>query len=467
MTMDSSTLTHVAAIVVGVLVTLAIKSAFQSQNEVPAAIAPAGGAGANKKKKKKKKKGGGGGDTASSDPAPAPQKEAAKVEINDRSIKALEPDANGGGGAAATHGKGKKKKNKANKGDQANTAAAASQPAATPATNGSSGNNAAAKKNDDPPFIVPPEELVWQPAPKQQEEEWGVVGKNNKKKNRAQKPKVAKPAAGANGASSNPTVATDSVVVDAKKIGVIIGPKGATMKGIEEATGCKLDINAPSKDDPPPKNNKPQKATVVLSGDKESMAKAKKAVLELANKGYASILQSDGFGEYSIAVHPRYLSEIVGPGGQTIKAIQSALDVKLTIPSTEWKPNAVQVGPVKMAKVGIAGSKDNARQAKAVIQSLMKYHHHEITHPGMVHEQVHVPQEFFHCVIGTRGSEIKHIRGNFKVDMYMPNSDSMIDDVLVVGKQANVDRAITYIQTLIDRDTENRERKYHDEYYGE
>ena len=115
--------------------------------------------------------------------------------------------------------------------------------------------------------------------------------------------------------------------------------------------------------------------------------------------------------------------------------------------------------------MGIAGSKENAKQAKAVIQELLQWHHHEVTHPGMIHEQVHVPQEFFHCVIGPRGSEIKHIRGNFKVDIYMPNQDSVTENVIVVGKQTNVDKAISYIQTLMDRDTVQREKKYNDEYY--
>ena len=301
--------------------------------------------------------------------------------------------------------------------------------------------------------------------PKPKEEEWIVEGPKNKKKTRSQKVKAA-PSTTTNPNTPAPPPSTESVTVDAKKIGIIIGPKGATMKAIEEATGCKLDVNAPAKDGPPTKG--PQKATVVLSGgaDRDAIAKAKKAINELATKGYATLLQSDStFGEFSITVHPRYLSEIVGPGGRTIQALQSALDVKITIPSTDWKPNTIQVGQVKLCKVGIAGAKDNSKQAKQVIQSLMKYHHHEITHPGLVHESVYVEPEFFHCIIGPRGSEIKHIKGNFKVEVYMPNEDSETEDVLVVGKQVNVDRAIAHISKLIDRDSERREKKYNDEYY--
>jgi len=317
------------------------------------------------------------------------------------------------------------------------------------------------------------------PPQQAKEEEW--VTEEPKKKKKGNRPKPAKPAAPAAGAaaSSNPSAPaaaaapapapaavnlTESISIDAKKVGIVIGPKGATMMAIQEATGCKLDINAPSKDE----KNPGTKAGVVISGpDKDSVIKAKKAVQELATKGYAKLLQSDNFGEFSISVHPRFLSEIVGPKGQTIQALQKTLDVKISIPSTEWKPNAVQVGHVKPALVGIAGSKESAKTCKEAIKDLMLYHHHEITHPGMIHEEVYVPSEFFHCVIGPRGSEVKHIRGNYKVDVYMPGKEGdSTENVIVVGRKANVDKAIAYIQLLMDRDVESREKKYSDEYYG-
>lgn len=256
------------------------------------------------------------------------------------------------------------------------------------------------------------------------------------------------------------------------------------MMAIQEATGCKLDINAPSKDDmakaantgprfltaagaKQPTKGGPTATVVVSGGDLTGRQTAKKAITELANKGYATLLQGEDFTENSISVHPRFLSEIVGPGGRTIKALQETLSVKVTIPPTDWKPNQVQTGQVKLAKVGIAGPKDAIKETKEVIRSLMKWHHHEVTHPGLIHEEVHVPQEFYHCVIGPRGSEIKHIRGNFKVDVYLPKDDTPDqENTIVVGRQTDVERAIAYIGVLMERDSEQRERKYNDEFYG-
>lgn len=478
MELDSQALTHVAAIAVGVLVTLVLVGAFSSNSsktkEAPATTTTATSNGdastglSKNQKKKKKKKAKGGAAAAEAEKPKEPTTNGAKANGTKAVAKAAvtpkeeepedssdeEPAPKPVEKPAPSKNKKKKKNKKPANGN------------AKPATNGTANGDNGKKENEakaanTAPVVIPPEEPAWQPTPVV-EEEWNDVPVSKKKK----RPKAPKPAAAA--PASAPVAAptsTDTVAVDAKKIGIIIGPKGATMISIQEATGCTLDINAPDKDAKPGTG---AKATVAIAGpDKESCTKAKQAIQELATKGYARLLQADGFGEFSIQVHPRVLSEIVGPGGKCIQALQKTLDVKITIPSTDWKPGKVQVGKATMCQVGIAGSKENSKLCKEAIKQIMEYHHSEITHPGMIHEEVYVPQEFFHCVIGPRGSEIKHIKGNYKVDMYMPNADSNTENVIVVGKQSNVDKAISYIQLLMDRDSEQRAQKYSDEYHGE
>jgi len=275
-----------------------------------------------------------------------------------------------------------------------------------------------------------------------------------------------------------------TVTIDASRVGIIIGPKGATMNAIQEKTGTKLDVNAPKLEEKAAsggsqfrpvvggKSKSTAKATVVVSdGTTEGQKAAKKAILELADRGYATLLQAEGFGESSISVHPRFLSEVVGAGGKIIKAIQSELDVKLTIPKTEWTPKTLQIGNIAPSvRVGIAGDiPANVKKAKQVIKDICAYHHHDVTHPGFVHQEVFVPHEFFHCVIGTRGSEIKHIRGNYNVDVYMPSNESwcVTENVICVGKANDVEKAISYIKLLMDRDSELREQKYSDDAFGD
>lgn len=483
--MDSSTLTHVAAILVGVLLTSFLlggggkQSAKESEPSAANASASSNNKASNKKKKKKNKTNKGESETqpaAKEEPAPAPT--PAPAEGGGKKKKKSK------GGAAATTSSTSTNGNAAKEnGSKENQQQKQEKEQTKKDTNGSA---AAAKPKKQQQQQVPP-----QPMPKQEEEEWITQPVKGKRTKKPKAPKPAAPAAVAaaapvpvGAAAAGPTATgatpaapaapaapshTESVTVDAKKVGIIIGPKGATMKAIEEAAGCKLDVNAPAKDETLSMTKRMQgqqtTATVVISADdKESAKKAKKAIQELATKGYATLLQPDNFGEYSISVHPRSLSEIVGPGGNTIKALQSTLDVKINIPPTDYNPKAIGQ-QVQMAKVGIAGSKDNAKQCKEAIQQLMQYHHHEITHPGFIHEETYIPTEFYHCIIGPRGSEIKHIKGNFKVEVYMPNDESTTENVLVVGRQSNVERAINYMQKLIDRDTEQREKKYADEFY--
>mmetsp|Transcript_14759 Transcript_14759/g.16911 ORF Transcript_14759/g.16911 Transcript_14759/m.16911 type:complete len:458 (-) Transcript_14759:253-1626(-) len=454
-------LTHVAAILLGVILTLFVAKSFQKSSDASVitttnAAAPQTVSRSTLRKRKKKKVKVA---AINSDGLTEPELGEETPKTKELGQQQNKPEEN----AENTVTKKKKKKKKSS------SAKALSETINEEKKLESTGKETVASRAamSSQKSLVQQEQPIYneRPKPKQKknivvekEEAWGIVAGPKKRKPKQKKPMQI------TSALSVPA-ASESITVDVKKIGIIIGPKGSTMMALEEKTGCKLDINAPSRDDSQSKTSQPQKAGIILSGDKEGMAMAKKAILELASKGYATILQDENFGEFGAMIHPRYLSEIVGPGGKTIQALQSALDVKLTIPSTDWKPNAPQTGQVKLCKVGIAGSKENSKQAKVVIQSLIKYHHHEITHPGLIHEIVHIPQEFFHCVIGQRGNEIRHIRGNFKVEIFMPNADSYTEDITIVGKQTNVDRAISYIHTLMDRDAEQRELKYNDESY--
>ena len=53
---------------------------------------------------------------------------------------------------------------------------------------------------------------------------------------------------------------------------------------------------------------------------------------------------------------------------------------------------------------------------------------------------------------------------DYKVDVYMPTSDQ--ENALVVGHEDNVAKAIGYIHRLMERNAEQRARKYSDEVYG-
>jgi hypothetical protein len=99
-----------------------------------------------------------------------------------------------------------------------------------------------------------------------------------------------------------PVVVVDSVTaqltVEAKKIGLLIGPKGVTKIGIQDATGATINIT----------NDRESTAPVVITveGPKAGVEKAVIALNELLTKGYTTLLTPENFVEGSVTVHPKY-----------------------------------------------------------------------------------------------------------------------------------------------------------------
>jgi FtsZ-interacting cell division protein ZipA len=144
-------------------------------------------------------------------------------------------------------------------------------------------------------------------APAPAVDDWAVV--EDKKKAKPKKSKA--PEAPVQAASASSTTAstvavaapaptdhtTSQVVVDAKKLGNIVGPKGVTLKALQELTSTQ--INMPKGD----KDSSAANATVVVIGPAEGVAKATSAITDLCTKGYSLLLEADDFQESNITVN--------------------------------------------------------------------------------------------------------------------------------------------------------------------
>jgi hypothetical protein len=71
--------------------------------------------------------------------------------------------------------------------------------------------------------------------------------------------------------------------------------------------------------------------SVSITGpDPMAVKAAEKLVLEMCSKGYSAGLDDKGdFKEAVVEVHPRYLPDIVGSGGNTVKALRDACGVRV------------------------------------------------------------------------------------------------------------------------------------------
>ncbi|CAE7660075.1 SCP160, partial [Symbiodinium microadriaticum] len=261
---------------------------------------------------------------------------------------------------------------------------------------------------------------------------WEVV--TDKRKLKTKKTKDAKSpatdvaAVSTEGAPTAVDQSTGTLKVEAKKVGVLIGPKGATMHAIQDATDTKITMPKTDRDSTAP-------ATVSVVGTVEGVAKAISIMRELCNKGYSASLEGEGFQEF--------LPDIIGKNGTSIRALQDKLSVRVSIP-----PNAGKDGKTNV-RIGLAGERDNIAQAKEVIREIMTYFHSPLLHPGIVHTGLALPTRMYNQIIGAKGSEIRHIQNNFKVSVHIPNAESALQEVLVVGEKSGVDSAVRYIEKIV------------------
>jgi len=220
-----------------------------------------------------------------------------------------------------------------------------------------------------------------------------------------------------------------TITVPEKKIGIVIGPAGSTIKTIQEKTKVtRIDTAG---------------GIFTITGNGSAVAEAEAAIKELITKGFCSLLYED-FSENFIAVHPSYFPDLIGKGGVIIQKIKKELKVEVGIPQgTEGAK------PDKKFKVTLAGSAKQVEQAKEVINNIMMYGHDEITHPGVTHEELEVESWKYSFLIGKGGSELKHIQKNWDVKVNIPRPQSANQNVLIVGDPANVARAKTYVEKVL------------------
>ncbi len=236
---------------------------------------------------------------------------------------------------------------------------------------------------------------------------------------------------------------THELTVDSKKVGLLIGPKGVTKTGIQNATATTIQMPKTDKDAPA------GPVSISVTGPELGVKKAVQALNELITKGYCALLAPEDFQESYVAVHPKYLKDIIGKSGSVVKALSSHTGVKITIPDNIKAPGPD--GKVSKIKIGLTGQREKVSLARALIKDLTKYYHTTVTHPGLVHAELEIPANYFNYIIGAKGSEIKNIQGTHKVSVYIPDADSANPNVIVVGEPENVIAAQSHIEKLITR----------------
>jgi len=229
------------------------------------------------------------------------------------------------------------------------------------------------------------------------------------------------------------------VKVPEDKVAIIIGTKGGTINMIKEKTDVK-NINL-------------EGGILRIEGKPEAVAQAEAAVQELLTRGYTS-LAYENFKSDTLKVNTSALPDIIGKEGKIIIAIKDTLKVDISMPKHSGPPGS---GP-KRTMVTIAGKAENVEKAKEVVNDIVMYYHHEITHPGEVHEELEIEEWNYRFIIGKAGSELRHIEKNYKVRVRIPREDTPNKNVVVVGEKRNVERGRDYIYNALEKANEPKGR---------
>ena len=262
------------------------------------------------------------------------------------------------------------------------------------------------------------------------------------------------------GADGAPAVAKveGKVQVASNKLGRVIGSGGETINAIRSGSGCDIELPDRDRDD----KNAPATVTINVSGPSaDAVAACKKAIKDVTTKGYCEFTVGDDFEEGSVMVPPQYFSELIGAGGRVIRCIQEKVGARLNIPNFDRKKGKngdadSKPKREKPMRVGITGTKAAVAAAKEIVREIMRNYHHEVTHPGVSHADVDVPEKFLNILIGPKGSNIKHIQNNWKVRVNIPNELSANRCVVIVGAAANCAAAKQYVLKMMEQSQEKK-----------
>eukprot|EP00928_Gymnodinium_smaydae_P009877 TRINITY_DN136_c0_g2_i1.p1 TRINITY_DN136_c0_g2~~TRINITY_DN136_c0_g2_i1.p1 ORF type:complete len:573 (+),score=219.31 TRINITY_DN136_c0_g2_i1:70-1788(+) len=237
-----------------------------------------------------------------------------------------------------------------------------------------------------------------------------------------------------------------SIKVPEGAVGRIIGPKGATLELIKEKCGVnKIDTA--------------MGMATILGDTDEACAKAEAAIKELIEKGYMSIAYENLKEDKTVVMSPD-LPDIIGKKGSIISKIKEELSVEIDIPRQKEADEKDKAPKVTKVEIKVAGEADKVEQAKEVINSIVMYGHHEITHPGMAHKEIEAEEHQYRYIIGRAGSEMRHIQNSYRVAVRIPRDYSKNKKVVVVGEQLDVDRAVAYIEKAIgNAENEQKDRE--------
>eukprot|EP01033_Poteriospumella_lacustris_P016447 gene16447-gene17253 len=242
-----------------------------------------------------------------------------------------------------------------------------------------------------------------------------------------------------------PRKPSKSLPISRGQLGKLIGPKGSTIKKFEEHFSVQIS-------QPPSEPGAPESAQTKVAVEGEDRDQVQNAVTAIRQFLITNIAPwSDHvLVTESVEVPKRSVRDIMGDQGRVKAVIGKHSRTQIVVPMVnDNDANGT-------ATIKIAGAKaEDVSKAKDIIDEIVLFHCHPLTHPDLTYMQMDVPQKYHGRILGPRGAHAARLELEHKVRIYMPTQQQ--PNLVVVGdNEDNIVRCMDAIEDVMD-DTDKKD----------
>jgi len=216
-------------------------------------------------------------------------------------------------------------------------------------------------------------------------------------------------------------------------VGKLIGRRGETIRMMQQQTGCKIQVDHLSK-------GAAEREITVVGSTEEKVKSAKATILAIDEDETSTMVECP----------PSMVGKVIGRGGETIRALQSASDAKISV-NQDFPPDVAR-------EITITGSAQSVERAAQMVREVIN------AEPGAAQmviqricqtegigntEVVLAPKSIIGRIIGRGGETIKNIQKQSRAALQIDQSGDPCQ-ITVSGQPAAVEAAKECINAIVN-----------------
>ncbi|EPS41164.1 hypothetical protein H072_4956 [Dactylellina haptotyla CBS 200.50] len=229
----------------------------------------------------------------------------------------------------------------------------------------------------------------------------------------------------------------DKIMIPVSTRKHIIGPKGATIQGITQRTGCRVQIPQVEETEvvEDPFAEEEQMVEVALEGDVDGIKMAKAEIQQIVGQKTSHINVKLPFAAFP----GQFFPFLAGPHNANINEMEEGKDLKIRIPlyHTSESSKTFSEPPVPIM---LSGEKSAVQEARARLEKHAKQLHNDFESIS-----INIPKPQHRFLIGDRGRAISDILLESGCSVVLPPAHVQHNAVLVVGPKEKIGNGVTAV----------------------